>query len=133
MYKVRMDDMWDKSCNCNEIETYIDGRRAWKFIKAVRKDSKGLGIQNITLTKWEGYNSKKLLTEHRQQFIGKSNFINIEEEEIRLELEKVIKIMKSLKNRKALRPGIPVELIKNGTQKLFIIIIEMMNKCPSSS
>ncbi|KAL3275418.1 hypothetical protein HHI36_020180, partial [Cryptolaemus montrouzieri] len=94
---------------------------AWRFIRAnAREKQDEVCIQVITLNKWMKH-YEKLLTEDRQEYrIEIEHNINNEGEPVKVTPESVKKAITNLKNGRASGPeGIPAELLKTGTEKLY--------------
>ncbi|XP_044745289.1 uncharacterized protein LOC123307136 [Coccinella septempunctata] len=123
--------MWDKKCM--EINTYLGGSECsetWKFIKRVKSSGRNqAGIQIIPTGKWINH-YEQLLTENRSQYntISPSE-ISVKGEEINIDVATLERALTKLKNGRATGPeGIPAELIKNGTRKLFEALTWCVNK-----
>ncbi|XP_030751029.1 uncharacterized protein LOC115878622 [Sitophilus oryzae] len=86
--------IWEKECN--QLNTYIGGRRSkesWKFIKNVRKRKGKEIISPITPQKWEEY-MENLMTENRVEFMDCSDVttnIRTMGSPIRISMDEVIK------------------------------------------
>lgn len=126
-------NIWEKKCQ--EINAYIGGRRcteAWRFIKTIKSNEREqVNIDLIEHNKWVDH-YKTLLTEDRQQYMNYdlSTPILVEGETINVDLQTVKKAITKLKNGKASGPeGIPAELIKFGTEKLFRLLTKTINMC----
>ncbi|KAL3271908.1 hypothetical protein HHI36_022378 [Cryptolaemus montrouzieri] len=104
---------------------------AWRFIRAsaTEKQDKAC-IRVITLNEWMRH-YEKLLTEDRQEYrIDIEHNINFEEEPVEVAPETVKETITNLKNGRASGPeGVPAELLKNGTEKLYRILTKVMNEC----
>ena len=128
----KKNDIWER--NCSKIDTYLGGRRSaesWKLIKGLRRDLKRDILSPVTVKQFEDH-FKNLLTERRSEFQGESTADEEpgDNDSLHVTYEEVVKAIKGLKNRKAPGPGgIPTELIKCGTRKLFLCIRDLMEKC----
>lgn len=122
-------EMWDRKCQ--EIETYIGGRKcteAWEFIKKVKKTrSEKVTLQNISQKQWKEH-YEHLLQEERPQYIWNSIPINIQGETVDIDETTIRKAINELKNGKSCGPeGVYAELLKSGTGKLIKILTKLFN------
>ncbi|KAL3287057.1 hypothetical protein HHI36_001545 [Cryptolaemus montrouzieri] len=124
--------LWVKKCE--EVNTHIGERRnteAWRFVRAsAREKQDKVCIQVTTLNEWMKHYAN-VLTEERQEYrIEIEHKINVEGEPVEVTPETVKKTITNLKNDKASVPeGIPGELLKNGTEKLYRMLTKVMNEC----
>ena len=81
--------MWDRKCQ--EINTYIGGRKcgeAWKFIKKVRTSEKeSVHLPMIQIDKWVQY-YQNFLTENRPEYDGTTSTTPIQMDGERVEVSK---------------------------------------------
>lgn len=112
-------NMWDRKCK--EIDSYIGGTEAWRFIKNLKSQGTNkAGIQLIPTENWiEHY--KKLLMEGREEYTDQDHtIVTIEGKPISINIQTIRKTISLLKNKKSPGPGgIYAELLKCGTEKLF--------------
>lgn len=119
---IAQKEMWDKKCS--EINTYIGGKKcseSWKFMKNLKSDQKNkANVQIIPTKKWIDH-YQKLLTENREEYLLNSpTDVIVEGDTIVVNIDQVKKAVRKLKNGRAAGPGgIPAELIKCGSEKLF--------------
>jgi hypothetical protein len=116
----------------------LGGKRsteARRILKNLRKNKKGRQCFNpIPTDKWETY-FNELLTENRERYLGDQEFEvedmnKIEMEEINLDIETVKRTIKSLKcNTSCGVGGVPAELLKSGTEKLYELLRRIFERC----
>ena len=125
----KKNEAWES--NCSRINTYLGGRKSaesWKLIKGLRRDMKRDIVSPISLKKLEDH-FKDLLTERRPEFRDNSTD-NGRMNNLEIHTCDIIKAVKELINDKAPGPGgIPVELVKYGTAKLFECLRKLMQQC----
>lgn len=125
-------NMWDKKCK--EIDTYVGGRKStesWRFINKLKNPGQDAAqIGAVSIDEWIKH-YEQLLTESRPEYmITTPTEIYVEGETVTVDTEVVKNAISKLKNGKAPGPGgIPAELIKYGTDKLFQAITNLVNKC----
>ena len=117
---------WEKVCST--VESYLGGKRgteAWRILKNLRKNENGSQCFNpIPTDKWETY-FKGLLTENTERYLGDQetefeDMNEIEMDKINLYIEIVKMTIKSLKSNTSCGVGgVPAELLKSGTEKLY--------------
>jgi hypothetical protein len=120
---------WEKACSA--VESYLGGKRsteAWRIPKTFRKiENGGQCFNPIPIGKWETY-FKGLLTENRERYLGQqeTEFEDIKEtgmDKINLDIEILKMTIKSLKSNTSCGVGgVPAELLKSGTQKLYKLL-----------
>jgi hypothetical protein len=120
---------WEKACSA--VESYLGGKRsteAWRILKNLRKNENGRQCFNpIPIGKWETY-FKGLLTENRKRYLGEqeAEFEDMKEtgmDKINLDTEIVKMTIKSLKSNTSCGVGgVPAELLKSGTEKLYELL-----------
>ena len=125
----KKNEAWEESCM--KINTYLGGRKStegWKVIKGLRRNKMRDIISPVPIDKMEDY-FKDLLTERRPEFQG--GVISTKEgSNVEIQLQDVVKAVRELKTRRAPGPGgIPAELIKCGTGKLFEHLRKLMQDC----
>ena len=117
---------WEKTCFT--VESYLGGKRsteAWRILKNLRKNGNGGQRFNpIPIGKQETY-FKGLLTENRERYLKKQEFEfgsnEIGMAKFNLDTEIVKITIKSLKrNTSCGVGGVPVELLKSGTERLYV-------------
>jgi hypothetical protein len=120
---------WEKACST--VESYLGGKRStevWRILKNLRKNENGRPCFNpIPTDKWETY-FKGLLTENRERYLGDQeseleDMNEIEMDKINLDIEIVKMTVKSLKSNTSRGVGgVPAELLKSGTEKLYELL-----------
>lgn len=127
-------ESWERTCR--RIDSSLGGSRSsesWKVIRQLRNNRGKDIISTIRPHDWEEY-FEKLLTEDRDKFGGRlepeHQNINVIGSPVRLNIEEIERVCKTLKNGKAAGPGdIPGELLKCGTDKLFEHLKNLFQKC----
>jgi hypothetical protein len=108
----------------------LGGKRsteAWRILKNLRKNENGIQCFNpIPTDKWEPY-FKGLLIENRQRYLGDretklEDTNEIEMDKINLYINIVKMAIKSLKSNTSCGVGVPAELLKSGTEKLYELL-----------
>ncbi|XP_072392124.1 uncharacterized protein [Diabrotica undecimpunctata] len=120
-------EMWDRKCQ--DINTYIGGRKCsetWKLLYKIKNTERNT---QFPTEKWKEH-YENLLTESRAEYTTQSpTEVFVEGEEIVVGVDMVKKAVTELKNGRAPGPeNIPAELIKCGTDKLFLALTWCMNK-----
>ena len=125
---------WEKTCST--VESYLGGKRsteAWRILKNLRKNENGVQCFNpIPIGKWETY-FKGLLTENRECYTGEQEtepevMNEIGMDKINLDIEIVKMTIKSLKSNTSCGVGgVPAELLKLGTGKLYELLRQILN------
>lgn len=122
-------ETWESRCRL--VEENIGGRKAteaWRILKTLRTEKKETApINLISHTQWKDY-YQKLLTEDRAQFLleddDENNISNItikDDDDITVNEIKIA--LRTMKNGRAPGPGgIPIELIKHGTEQLMELL-----------
>ena len=124
--------MWDRKCQ--EINTYIGGRKcteAWKFVKRVRSGKESVHLQMIPTDRWVQY-YHDLLTENRLEYEGNKNIspTQMDGEIVEVSEERVRKAVRELKNEKSCGPeGVYAEMLKRGTDKPIKVLTWVINSC----
>ena len=103
---------------------------AWVILKNLRKNENGGQRFNpIPVDKWETY-FKGLLTENRERYLRKQDFefgfneIGMDKFNLGIEIVKMtIKFLKS--NSSCGVGGVPAELLKSGTERLYELLREI--------
>ena len=126
--------IWEKTCST--VESYLGGKwstEAWRLLKYLRKNENGGQCFNpIPIGKWETY-FKGLLTENRECNLEEkereSEGMNeIRMDKINLDVEIVKMTNKSLKSNTSCGVGgVPAELLKLGTGKLYELLRQILN------
>jgi len=108
---------------------------AWRILKNIRKNENGRQCFNpIPIDKWETY-FKGLLTENRENYFGGQeteleDMNEIEKGKINLDIEIVKMAIKSLKSNTSCGVGgVPAELLKSGTDKLYELLRQIFERC----
>ena len=109
-------------------------REAWRILKYLRKNGNGGKCFNpIPIGKWETY-FKRLLTENRERYLRKqefefgSNEIGMDKFNLYIEIIKMtIKTLKS--NTSCGVGGVPAELLKSGTERLYELLRQIFERC----
>jgi hypothetical protein len=125
---------WEKACLT--VETYLDGKRsteAWRILKNLRKNETGGHLFNpIPIDQWETY-FKGLLTEKRERYLRKQksefDLNGREMNKLTLDIEifkRTIKLLKS--NTSCGVGGIPAELLKSGTERLYELLRQIFER-----
>jgi hypothetical protein len=124
---------WEKTCST--VESYLDGKRstqAWRILKNLRKNENGGQLFNpIPIDKWKTY-FKGLLTENMEHYLRKEEVgveVNeVEMDKIKLDIKLVQMTIKSLKsNTSSGVGGVPAELLKSGTERLYELLRQFLN------
>jgi len=118
---------WEKACST--VESYLGDKRsteAWRILKNLRKNENGGQRFNpILIGKWETY-FKGLLTENWEHYLRKQEFEfgsnEIGMDKFILDTEIVKMIIKSLKSNTSCGVGLPAELLKSGTERLYELL-----------
>lgn len=130
---IKKNEVWEM--RCAELQRYMGGTKvseAWKTLKSLRRDDNhNTGIDLIGMKQWEEH-YRQLLTEDRPEFAEQKKydyqetFQSIQD----IKKEEVERALKKMKNGKAAGPGgIPIELVKYGSDELVEKITELFNKC----
>jgi len=107
---------------------------AWRILKNLRKNENGGQCFNpIPIGKWETY-FKGLLTENRERYLKKQELefgLNeIGMDKFNLDIEIVKMIIKSLKSNTSCGVGgVPAELLKSGTERLYELLRQIFECC----
>ena len=127
---------WEKACST--VESYLGGKRsteAWRILKNLRKNGNGKQCFNLTLIdKWETY-FKGLLTENRERYLADKeteleDMSEIETDKINLDTEIVKITIKTFKSNTSCGVGgVPAELLKSGTEKLYELLRQIFGRC----
>lgn len=131
---TKKNESWEQECL--RIDSYIGEKRAtesWKIMKSIRKNRKKDLITPITLKNWDSY-FNELLTEKRAELEieDSSPYVRMQAFPTRISRKEVKDICLSLRNGRAPGPGgIPAELIKNGTEKLYEELKTLFQYCIS--
>ena len=123
---------WEKTCS--KVEIYLGGKRsteAWRILKNLRKNENGQRFNPIPIDKWETY-FKGLLTENRERYLRKQELefgLNeIGMDKFNLDIEVVKMTIKSLKSNTSCGVGgVPAELLKSGTERLYELLRQIFN------
>jgi len=124
-------EIWERTCI--RIEQYLGGTKSsesWKVLKSLRGNTKEkVHINHITEQQWEQY-YKDLLTENRTNFTESAEEqISNNQTQVDVSMKELREAIKTIKNNKSAGPGgIAPELIKYGSEKLFRIILQMLQK-----
>ena len=119
------------------MESYLGGKQsteAWRILKNLRKtENEGQWFNPIHIGKWEIY-FKELLAENRELYMGEqeteSEDINeIGMDKIKLDINVVKMTIKSLKSNTCGDGGVPAELLKSGTEKLYELLRQIFERC----
>ena len=126
-------ESWETRCRL--IDDNIGGSRsteAWRAMKCLRKEKvEAAPINLITHAQWREYHTK-LLSEDRPEFLisDEENDISdmlLEDDEITI--DEIKSALKSSKNGRAPGPGgLPIELIKFGTEQLLELLAYVFNR-----
>jgi hypothetical protein len=126
---------WEKTGTT--VESYLGGKRsteAWRMLKNLRKNENGGQWFNlIPIGKWETY-FKELLTENRERYVGQQD-TELEDmnetgmDKIKLDINVVKMTIKSLKSTSSGVGGVPAELLKSGTEKLYELPRQIFERC----
>jgi hypothetical protein len=116
----------------------LGGKRsteAWRILKNLRKNGNGKQCFNPTLiNKGETY-FKGMLTENRERYLADKeteleDMSEIETDKINLDTEIVKITIKTLKSNTSCGVGgLPAELLKSGTEKLYELIRQIFERC----
>jgi len=127
---------WEKTCST--VESYLGGKRsteAWRILKNLRKtENGGQWFNPIPIDKWETY-FKELLTENRERYMGEqeteSEDVNeTGRDKIELDINIVKMTIRSLKSNTSCGVGgVPAELLKAGTEKLYELLRQIFERC----
>jgi len=127
---------WEKTCST--VESYLGGKQsteAWRILKNLRKtENGGQWFNPIPIDKWETY-FKELLTENREQYRGEPETESEDGNEtgrdkIELDINIVEMTIRSLKSNTSCGVGgVPAELLKAGTEKLYELLRQIFERC----
>lgn len=121
-------EIWDK--RCHNIDHYIGHSRsteAWRTLKSLRMDRReNVAVNWIPIEEWKNYH-RNLLTEDREDFLKLDDMVENMDisyaEDDMISYTEIKKTVRTMKNKRASGPnGIPIELLKNGTNDLWCIL-----------
>jgi hypothetical protein len=127
---------WEKTCST--VESFLGGKRsseAWRILKNLRKNENGRQCFNpISIGNWERY-FKGLSTENRESYTGEQetepegmNEIGMDKINSYIEVVKMT-IMSLKSNTLCGGGGVPAELLKEGTEKLYELLRQIFERC----
>ena len=119
------------------MESYLGDKRsteAWRILKNLRKtENEGHCFNPIYIGKLET-NFKRLLTENRERYLREQEielgFNDVGMDKMNLDIETLKTTIKFLKNNTSCEfGGVPAELLKSGTERLYNLLRQIFKPC----